>query len=148
MTERMSNDGDRIAEIAAAHDLERETLRSIVKDLQEGAENPQVCEACGRTANADAEHYVARVPLADGGEGVRCMECFVDLLDRETILSTSQAIVAAYLYATDLTRREISRITGVGSISSHRSRALEKIGEAQKDHTESDTILPRLNHEL
>ena len=127
---------DRIAEIAEAHDLQRETVRAVVEDLQEGAENPQVCEACGRTANAERDRYVARVPLADGSEGVRCAQCYVEHLDGETTLSGRESEAIGYLLTSDLTHSEIERITGMGSsVNKYKRRALAKFDEAQNSPT-------------
>ncbi|WP_259519083.1 hypothetical protein [Halanaeroarchaeum sp. HSR-CO] len=145
----MESNGDRIAAIAEAHDLSRDTVRAVVEDLQEGAENPQVCEACGATANAEEDRFVGRVPLADGSEGVRCAECFVELLEGETILSTRQSEAVGYLYLSDLTHQEISRITGMQAVGRNRRRALDKILDARESNSETvPPILEAIEHEV
>ncbi|MDR5657278.1 hypothetical protein RH831_08805 [Halodesulfurarchaeum sp. HSR-GB] len=117
-----------------------ETARSLLRSLQEPAENPQLCERCGRAANAEAGHYVARVPLREG-DGVRCTECFADHLEAETLLSTRQAQATAYLVATDLTYSKIHGELGTG-IKSHRKRAKQKMLDSD------DQLMSRLLEEL
>jgi DNA-directed RNA polymerase specialized sigma24 family protein len=96
------------------------------------------CEECNREADESAGIVVARYPLPDGDFGIRCNECFAEILAEETLLSQQEAEFAA-AYLAGLSYYDAGELVGIpkqntGTIGNHvrekREKAFEQMEQA------------------
>lgn len=143
MTESDDETDDAIGRLAAKHGIDRDQAADLVQDLQAEAESPIVCEECRQSADPDEGRYIGRVRLTDGETGVRCTECYADMLVDETLLSGRESEVVAYTELTDLKHREIGEIIDMGreNVGSYRSKAMKKRDKALAQLEEAEKTL-------